>query len=523
MVPDLPRVLTDAPDADVDGRSPATSCAYRSVTTPPGRPFPADRGPRLATVLVAMLVCSALAAVLFSPVARADDLTNRRDQLKQQLAKTKSDLNESSSALNKAAIAVDEAQNRLDEARARLAQTRDRLAAAQARDTAVAARLKQAQADLARAKAAVVAGQAKLDAKRALAGAMVRIQYQQQTNLAPIAVLTDPQSTSDLATRMQWATTMFDTTQATIDGLIETQRRLSAERAKQATLEAQVASDRADAAAALKTTQQLRAQAAADASSVAGLLTRRQAVQKSAAGAVAQDRVDYAALSKERSSVEQRILARIAKARAVAAAEAKAAAARRAAADRAAARARAQAREARAAAAHARSTARARSVPAAHRRPVSTRSASRSSRHTVAARSSFSSAHHGFIYPVNGPITSPFGMRFHPVLHVWKLHDGTDFGAACGAPIYAAYRGTVQERYFNAGYGNRLIIDHGQVDGTYVSTAYNHAIRYVVSPGQHVSQGQLIGYVGETGYATGCHLHLMVYLNGRMVNPMTWY
>ena len=124
---------------------------------------------------------------------------------------------------------------------------------------------------------------------------------------------------------------------------------------------------------------------------------------------------------------------------------------------------------------------------------------------------------------MNGPITSPYGMRLHPVLHVWKLHDGTDFGAACGTPIHAAYAGRVEERYFNAGYGNRLIIDHGTVDGRYVSTAYNHAIRYVVGVGQHVSQGQTIGYVGETGYATGCHLHLMVYLNGRMVNPMSWY
>jgi murein DD-endopeptidase MepM/ murein hydrolase activator NlpD len=114
-------------------------------------------------------------------------------------------------------------------------------------------------------------------------------------------------------------------------------------------------------------------------------------------------------------------------------------------------------------------------------------------------------------------------MRFHPVLHYWKLHDGTDFGAGCGTPIHAAYSGRVAERYFNGGYGNRLIIDHGRVDGTYVSTAYNHAIRYVVGVGQHVRQGQTIGYVGTTGYSTGCHLHLMVYLNGSMVNPMTWY
>nr|WP_232531245.1 M23 family metallopeptidase [Microlunatus antarcticus] len=114
-------------------------------------------------------------------------------------------------------------------------------------------------------------------------------------------------------------------------------------------------------------------------------------------------------------------------------------------------------------------------------------------------------------------------MRLHPVLHVWKLHDGTDFGAGCGAAIHAAADGVVAEKYYNAGYGNRLMIDHGKVDGKYVTTGYNHAIRYVVGVGDHVKQGQVIGYVGTTGYSTGCHLHLMVWLNGGMVNPMSWY
>jgi murein DD-endopeptidase MepM/ murein hydrolase activator NlpD len=130
---------------------------------------------------------------------------------------------------------------------------------------------------------------------------------------------------------------------------------------------------------------------------------------------------------------------------------------------------------------------------------------------------------HGFLHPVPGAVTSGFGRRFHPVLRVWKLHDGTDFGASCGTPIRAPYSGTVDRRYFNAGYGNRLIIRHGRVAGAVVRTAYNHATRYVVSPGQRVRRGQLIGYVGSTGHSTGCHLHLMVWLNGRLVDPMSWF
>ena len=108
------------------------------------------------------------------------------------------------------------------------------------------------------------------------------------------------------------------------------------------------------------------------------------------------------------------------------------------------------------------------------------------------------------------------------MLKVWKLHDGTDFGASCGTAIRAAYGGTVGRRYFNPGYGNRLFINHGTVDGVRVTTAYNHATGYVVRPGQRVRRGQVVGYVGRTGLATGCHLHLMVWLNGRMVNPMSW-
>lgn len=130
---------------------------------------------------------------------------------------------------------------------------------------------------------------------------------------------------------------------------------------------------------------------------------------------------------------------------------------------------------------------------------------------------------HGFARPVPGGITSGFGRRFHPILKVWKLHDGTDFGAPCGTPIRAPYAGRVSRAYHSPAYGNRLFLDHGQVDGRRVVTSYNHAQRYVVGVGTHVSRGQVLGYVGATGYATGCHLHLMVWLDSRLTDPMTWW
>jgi murein DD-endopeptidase MepM/ murein hydrolase activator NlpD len=129
---------------------------------------------------------------------------------------------------------------------------------------------------------------------------------------------------------------------------------------------------------------------------------------------------------------------------------------------------------------------------------------------------------HGFLRPVPGGVTSAFGMRLHPVLKVWKLHDGTDFGAACGAAIRAPYAGVVTRAYYSPAYGNRLFVSHGRVAGVQVETAFNHAARYLVRPGQRVTRGQVIGAVGSTGLSTGCHLHLMLWLNGRLSNPMSW-
>ena len=129
---------------------------------------------------------------------------------------------------------------------------------------------------------------------------------------------------------------------------------------------------------------------------------------------------------------------------------------------------------------------------------------------------------HGFLRPVPGGVTSAFGMRLHPVLKVWKLHDGTDFGAACGAAIRAPYAGVVTRAYYSPAYGNRLLVSHGRVAGVQVETAFNHAARYLVRPGQRVTRGQVIGAVGSTGLSTGCHLHLMLWLNGQLSNPMSW-
>jgi murein DD-endopeptidase MepM/ murein hydrolase activator NlpD len=123
--------------------------------------------------------------------------------------------------------------------------------------------------------------------------------------------------------------------------------------------------------------------------------------------------------------------------------------------------------------------------------------------------------HGQLIRPVAGRITSGFGNRYHPILHQYRMHTGVDIGAPQGTPIHAAGAGTVILASYVRGYGNCIIIDHG--DG--LTTLYGHCSALAVSEGETVSQGQVIAYVGMTGLATGPHLHFEVRRNGVPVPP----
>lgn len=125
-----------------------------------------------------------------------------------------------------------------------------------------------------------------------------------------------------------------------------------------------------------------------------------------------------------------------------------------------------------------------------------------------------------WITPVSGyTLTSPFGMRLHPVTGVYKMHYGIDMACAQGTPIYATRAGTVTVASYQAGgAGNYVSINH--LDG--FSSIYMHMTHYVVSVGQSVSQGQLIGYVGSTGLSTGPHLHFGISYAGTYVNPLAY-
>jgi murein DD-endopeptidase MepM/ murein hydrolase activator NlpD len=123
------------------------------------------------------------------------------------------------------------------------------------------------------------------------------------------------------------------------------------------------------------------------------------------------------------------------------------------------------------------------------------------------------------IMPTQGWLSSAFAaMRAHPILHVTRPHEGVDITAPAGTPIEAPANGVVQAAGLEAGFGNRVVIDHGYG----IITKFAHASRLLVRAGTKVKRGQRIALVGNTGLSTAPHLHYEVHVRGRPVNPLKY-
>lgn len=123
------------------------------------------------------------------------------------------------------------------------------------------------------------------------------------------------------------------------------------------------------------------------------------------------------------------------------------------------------------------------------------------------------------IWPTQGSLTDRVGPRIHPVYGYASCHTGIDISASSGAPIKAAASGRVISIERGGPYGNHTIVDHG--DG--LATMYAHQSRFGTSVGSRVNKGEVIGYVGSTGFSTGPHLHFEVWVGGRPFDPLGWF
>lgn len=128
----------------------------------------------------------------------------------------------------------------------------------------------------------------------------------------------------------------------------------------------------------------------------------------------------------------------------------------------------------------------------------------------------------GFIKPIQGRITSPFGWRTHPIFNSRSFHSGIDIGGPNLGAIRASNSGKVIYSGWYGGYGKVVILEHGIINGKPITTLYAHMNSIAVSNGQKINKGQVLGYEGTTGYSTGPHCHFEVRVNGQPNNPLNY-
>jgi murein DD-endopeptidase MepM/ murein hydrolase activator NlpD len=416
--------------------------------------------------MAALAVGSVLMSFAALPLASADDLKHKKHKVQRHINQVHTDLDESSAQLRHATAALHAAQVKLGQAQGYLAKTRGQLSAAEVLDRQMQAKLVAAVARLEKAQADLKAGREQIAEQQKTLGQIVVQNYQTgDPSLMGLSMVLTSQDPAELTGQLNSVKNVMDKESVILDRLEASKVLLTVQEQEVAAAKEEVAKERAAAAENLKRKQQLEAQAEDAEAKVKTLVGLRADAEDQAEQARAADMAQLKSLEKERDRI-----AVILKKRAEAAR-------RRAAAAAAAAG-----------------------------------NADTGSRHS-----------NGFLdWPVDAPVTSPYGWRIHPIYGYRSLHDGIDLGAACGAPIHAPADGRVIEEYFQTAWGNRLIIDHGFHHGAGVATISNHLSSYTVHQGDYVRRGEVIGYVGTSGWSTGCHLHFTVMENGSPVNPMNW-
>lgn len=432
---------------------------------------------RYATATAA--ITAVLCAVSFAlPATAQADTGDEKKKVDAQIEQLHDALEGTSAELAQAYLALQTVQAQLPAAEAALADAQTKARAAEKYNTEVGIQLSVAQANEARAGENLVRNEAALDSTQRVLDAFAADMFQGGGG-SQLSVALGAVSADDFATRLVLADTVTAMTNEALDRLAAARADGEATRGYLVAVRAEVAALKARAEEALAAANATKAAAAAAKQALDSLVAEKATY----AGQVESRKADELERLRAAEAEQTRLQALLVE----------------------------QARKAREA-----DEARKKSEAAA-----AAAAAAAGQSYTPPARDANPSGGGFLNYPANGPITSEFGMRFHPILHVWKLHSGTDFGIPCGTPVYATAAGTVLSAGWGGGYGNRITIDHGIQRGVDLVTTYNHLSSILVHSGD-VRRGQLIGYAGTTGYSTGCHLHFETLEDGSFVNPRTW-
>lgn len=415
---------------------------------------------------LAVITALLVALVLPAGTALGSDERRRKSKVDNAIDDLRHDLNETSRELRAAARSLQRAESKLPPARAKVARVHGKLVAEQARDRVLADQLQVARAEVTRTRKEIKATLVEMEASHRQIGRIARSSYQ-NGGLGELAVVLQSQSPDEFATRLVLVQSAMRSEGNVLGNLAEGRADLAAQKATLAAKRAQIADMKRAQEAVVERIVGLEAQALSAQQAVESLISERETAVAAVEREKAAEEARYAQMQAESARLG-RILAEIARKARIAAARARAA-----------------------------------------------------GRTTSAAGGALS-------WPVSAGVTSPYGMRTHPVTGVYKLHDGTDFGAWCGTPVRAAASGVVIQASNVVGYGNQLVISHGAMRGAGVATSYSHLMSFNRGSGSRVSRGDVIGYSGGgedmygAGFSTGCHLHFMVYVNGGTTDPMGW-
>jgi murein DD-endopeptidase MepM/ murein hydrolase activator NlpD len=431
------------------------------------RYFPGAAGrPALATLLLSLTLGAG--AVPLAHADETDELKQQQEQVQDQIEHAEHEAEAASKAVNRAKAELAAAEDQLAAAEAsyagaqvHAAEVQAQLEAAQAEDARMQAALQVAQASLDQARADVAAGQAALEVQQQAVKDSVVAAYQQGSpQLMAFTGFLEAETPADLTRKLEYTDTLLEDQNAVFDQLHAAEIALRDKRAEVRAAE-EAASEQADLAAQnLANVERLKQEASESAN--AALLAQNEVTLTVAAREKAQRKAKRA---ERRDREELKKLKR---------------------------------------------------QEEKIKQQILAAAAADQSVGYVGSDDGF------LLSPVNGSVTSPFGYRVHPIYGYWGLHDGTDFGVSCGDDMRAVAAGKVLSRYYSSVYGNRLYLDVGKVNGHNLTVVYNHATSYRVNVGDTVARGETVGYVGSTGWSTGCHLHFTVLQDGNAVDPMNY-